>query len=149
MTERKSAFTASEDRNTAATSGSRTTASAPSVIFWSEPVGFGSPVVEPVLLPHRITGSLTLLRIRRFLHSLHAQRCRFSGTDDPNSSIANCERDQDQSTLYRVSDDDFAGFEAARDAEWVEQLERAIAAGQVPLRANTKKLDNSSDGYIR
>src|SRR5215469_1946857 len=69
ITDRKSVFTASEDRNTTATSGSRTTASTPSVIFWSEPIGFGSLVIEPALLPHRITSSPMRLRIQRFLRS--------------------------------------------------------------------------------
>src|SRR5215469_15411367 len=39
-----------------------------------EPIGFGSPVIEPVLVPHRISCSSTLFRTRRFLHSLYAQR---------------------------------------------------------------------------
>jgi hypothetical protein len=68
MTDRKGVFTPSEHRNKAATSGSRTTASPPSVMFWSEPIGFGSPVIEPVLLPHRVTCSSMRLRIQRFLH---------------------------------------------------------------------------------
>ena len=47
--------------------------------LFREPIGFGSPVIEPVLVPHRIACSLTLLTIRRSLHSLFAQRASLFG----------------------------------------------------------------------